>query len=64
MPKKPAAADPHAMALMNQARSYIRAAKLLVPHVHENPEGGRSLADPLYFLSIHALELAMKASLI
>jgi len=58
--------DPDPMALMNQARSYIRAAMLLQPHLgsHESDGATPSIWDPAYFLSIHAIDLGLKAFLL
>jgi len=52
------------MALMNQARSYQKAASILQPHLDAVRGGPESIWDPVYFTCMHAIELALKAFLL
>ena len=59
------ATPPYAMAFLNTARQYQKAASRLLHSVlSETPEGHQvPLSDPIYFLYFHTAELAFKAFL-
>jgi hypothetical protein len=55
-PKAPPASDEHAISFFGFARHYQKAANLLY-------ESDKTLTTPIYFLYLHAIELALKAFL-